>query len=87
MSKPSVTASFHIYSAKTIDEGIEILTDTPAGERKQDGTYPEGSVNYLVDKKLKQMAEKLKVFYTEEKKEKAMQAGAPVKTENVKSFL
>lgn len=60
---------FHIYSAKTIDEGIEILTDVPAGEMQKDGTYPEGTVNYLVDKRLKEMAEQLKGFYAEEKKE------------------
>jgi predicted ATP-dependent protease len=60
---------FHIYSARTIDEGIEILTGFPAGEKKKDGTYSEGTINYLVDKKLKEMAERLKEFYTEEKKE------------------
>jgi predicted ATP-dependent protease len=60
---------FHIYAAKTIDEGIEILTGVPAGERQKDGTYPEGTINYLVDKQLKEMAERLKGFYAEEKKE------------------
>jgi predicted ATP-dependent protease len=60
---------FHIYSARNIDEGIEILADVAAGERQKDGTYPEGTVNYLVDNKLKEMAERLKGFYAEEKKE------------------
>jgi len=60
---------FHIYSATTIDEGTEIMTGTPAGERQKDGTYPEGTVNHLVDKHLKDMAEQLKGFYGEEKKE------------------
>jgi predicted ATP-dependent protease len=60
---------FHIYSATTIDEGIEVLTGTPAGERQKDGTYPEATVNHLVDKHLKDMAERLKGFYGEEKKE------------------
>ncbi len=60
---------FHIYSAKTINEGIEILTGVPAGERQNDGTYPEGTVNYLVDKQLRDMAERLRGFYAEEKKE------------------
>jgi predicted ATP-dependent protease len=40
---------FHIYSARTVDEGIEVLTGIPAGERQKDGTYPENTVNYLVD--------------------------------------
>jgi predicted ATP-dependent protease len=61
---------FHIYSATTIDEGIEILTGIPAGEKQDDGKYPEGTVNYLVDKKLKEMAEKLKSYGSEEKEEK-----------------
>ena len=30
---------FHIYSAKTIDEGIEILTGIKAGEKREDGTF------------------------------------------------
>jgi lon-related putative ATP-dependent protease len=53
---------FHIYSAKTIDEGIEVLTGVKAGERRQDGNFEEETVNYRVDKQLKEMAEKLKEF-------------------------
>jgi predicted ATP-dependent protease len=60
---------FHIYSARTIDQGIEILTGTSAGERQKDGTYPDGTVNYFVDKRLREMADRLKNFYTEERKE------------------
>jgi predicted ATP-dependent protease len=60
---------FHIYSARTIDEGIEILTGVPAGGRHKDGTYSQNSINFLVDKQLKEMAERLKGFYAEEKKE------------------
>ncbi len=53
---------FHIWAVSTIDEGISVLTGTDAGERKPDGSYPEGSVNYLVDKNLRGMANKLKFF-------------------------
>jgi predicted ATP-dependent protease len=53
---------FHIYSVKTIDEGIEVLTGTKAGERRPDGTFKEETVNYKVDKHLREMAEKLKEF-------------------------
>ena len=42
---------FHIYSVSTIDEGIEILTGVPAGDK----TVP-GTVNYLVYKTLKKFA-------------------------------
>lgn len=53
---------FHIYAVKTIDQGIEILTGKEAGERGADGTYPEGSMNYLVDEKLSALAKALKEF-------------------------
>jgi hypothetical protein len=53
---------FHIYPVKTIDQGIEILTDVPAGERRNDGGYPPGTVNFLVDRKLRELAEGLKRF-------------------------
>lgn len=53
---------FHIFAVKTIDEGIEILTDKKAGEMKAGGTYPAGTINALVDGKLKELAEGLKNF-------------------------
>lgn len=61
---------FHIYPIKTIDEGIEILTGLPAGERRADGSYPEGTVNYLVDEKLKELALKIREFEGESEKNK-----------------
>jgi predicted ATP-dependent protease len=53
---------FHIYSVKTIDEGIEILSGVKAGERKKDGTFEPGTVNYKVDERLSEMATKLSKF-------------------------
>ena len=61
---------FHVYAAKSIDEGIEILTGTPAGERQADGSYPEGTINYLVDKRLRDIAEGLKKFAEPKETEK-----------------
>jgi hypothetical protein len=54
---------FHIWAVNTIDEGIEVLTGIEAGTRKDGGGYPEGTINYLVDKNLREMANRLK-FYT-----------------------
>ncbi|PKL63095.1 MAG: ATP-dependent protease [Methanomicrobiales archaeon HGW-Methanomicrobiales-2] len=54
---------FRIYPVRTIDEGIEVLTGVPAGTRREDGTYEEGTVNYLVDRRLREMAETLKGFH------------------------
>ncbi|WP_292392830.1 Lon protease family protein [Methanoculleus sp. UBA303] len=53
---------FRIYPVRTIDEGIEVLTGVPAGRRREDGTYEEGTVNYLVDRRLGEMAETMRGF-------------------------
>ena len=47
---------FHIYGASTIDEGIEVLTGVPAGEPRDDGSYPEGTVHCLVEQHLRGLA-------------------------------
>lgn len=60
---------FHVYPVSTIDEGIAILTGRDAGERQEDGTYPEGTVDYLVDKQLAQLAIKLKDFGKKDEEE------------------
>lgn len=44
---------FKIYGVKTIDEGIEILTGIKAGELDEKGQYEKGTINYLVQKRLK----------------------------------
>jgi predicted ATP-dependent protease len=60
---------FHVFPVKTIDEGIEILTGVKAGGRQDNGSFDEGSVNFLVDRRLREMADRLKQFspsFTEE---------------------
>jgi ATP-dependent Lon protease len=59
---------FHIFPVQTIDQGIEILTGVPAGEKNQKGAYPEGTVNFLVNKKLMNLAESMKEFEGAEEK-------------------
>jgi predicted ATP-dependent protease len=49
---------FAIYPVATIEEGIELLTGMPAGERGEEGRYPEGSFNRRVEDKLAEMMEK-----------------------------
>jgi len=61
---------FHLYPVRTIDEGVEILTGVPAGQRLPDGTFEQDSVNDRVDKRLRAMAEALRRFAAEEKKRK-----------------
>ncbi len=49
---------FHIYAIKNIDEGIELLTGVPAGKKNKNGEYTVGTVNYLVNEKLKKYSSK-----------------------------
>ncbi|MEF9426317.1 MAG: AAA family ATPase [Candidatus Mariimomonas ferrooxydans] len=51
---------FNIYSIDTIEDGIEILTGMPAGELQPDGNYPKGTLNFLVAKRLRELAETMK---------------------------
>jgi lon-related putative ATP-dependent protease len=71
---------FHVYAVKTIDEGIEILTGKKAGDIKPDGAYPKGTINALVNEKLKELAEGLKKFGDEEKKEGNKKSGRKSKS-------
>jgi lon-related putative ATP-dependent protease len=48
---------FHIYSIKSIDQGIEILTGVPAGGADADGNYPSESINGKVKARLESFAE------------------------------
>jgi lon-related putative ATP-dependent protease len=53
---------FHIYPVSTIDEGIGLLTGVQAGEQDESGKYPEDTVNFAVQSRLKELAEKVKSF-------------------------
>lgn len=60
---------FHIYAVSAVDQAMEILTGLPAGEKKPDGTFEEGTLNYLVDEKLAKTVELLRSFEAKEKEE------------------
>jgi lon-related putative ATP-dependent protease len=53
---------FRIFAVETIDQGIELLTGREAGGRGPDGSYPEGSINRLVEARLAAMAEVVRRF-------------------------
>jgi lon-related putative ATP-dependent protease len=53
---------FAIHAVSHIDEGIEILTGIKAGDRGADGQFEPGTVNYLVEEKLRSFAERAKAF-------------------------
>lgn len=60
---------FHIYAIGNVDEGIEILTGILAGERDEMGQYSEGTINYLVQKRLKSLVKVNKEYGTKEMEE------------------
>jgi predicted ATP-dependent protease len=49
---------FHIFPISTIDEGITVLTGTPAGTLGAKGVYPKGSINRLIVDRLAVLTEK-----------------------------
>jgi lon-related putative ATP-dependent protease len=53
---------FHIWAVRTIDEGLELLTGVPAGERQADGGYAPDTVHGAVQKRLRQLAVELEAF-------------------------
>jgi lon-related putative ATP-dependent protease len=53
---------FHIYAIDTIEQGLEVLTGIPAGEKDDDGHFPEGTINQRVVARLEQMTETQRAF-------------------------
>jgi len=72
---------FTIYPIEKVEEGIEVLTGLEAGELRPDGTYPEGTFNYLVAKRLDEIAESLKAKKEEEEEKKKKEQNNKTKNE------
>jgi predicted ATP-dependent protease len=51
---------FHLYAADTAAQGIEILTGLSAGERDESGRFPAASVFGRVERRIIEIAEKLR---------------------------
>lgn len=67
MLRPDVVTAireeqFHIYPVTTVDEALEILTGREAGEKDARGQFPEGTVNYQVSERLRELARQVKEF-------------------------
>jgi len=54
------SGTFEIYAIESVDEGMEILTGKVSGTKNKNGKFPKGSINYLVEEKLKHLANKSK---------------------------
>ena len=50
---------FHVWAVATIEEGIEVLTGEPAGERGEDGRYPPDTIFGKVQARLESFARAL----------------------------
>lgn len=66
---------FNVYAIEYVEEGLEILTDMKAGELQQDGSYPEGTINYLVMRKLVEMSDLLKKKDKEKENDQKVEQG------------
>jgi lon-related putative ATP-dependent protease len=53
---------FRVWAIRTVDEGIELLTGLPAGERGPDGEFPKGTVHRLVENRLHDYADRMHAF-------------------------
>ncbi|MBI2867848.1 MAG: AAA family ATPase [Chloroflexi bacterium] len=53
---------FHIYAVSTIDEGMELLTGMKMGQPRDDGSYEEGTIGFLVQKQLQDLAKGLREY-------------------------
>jgi lon-related putative ATP-dependent protease len=47
---------FRIFPVQTVDQAMELLTQTPAGTRNSKGVFPQGSVNRRVEDRLRKYA-------------------------------
>ena len=67
MLKPEVVQAvqegkFHIWAIDTVEDGLEILTGLPAGERNKRGQFPRNSIYYRVEQNLKKLARRADQF-------------------------
>ncbi len=53
---------FHVYAVTHIEECLELLTGLPAGTLGPDGTYPEGTINQRIQRRLEHYADRVREF-------------------------
>ena len=53
---------FHVWPVETVDQGMELLTGQTMGQRDEEGRYPEGTINYLVEERLAELADRRMEF-------------------------
>jgi lon-related putative ATP-dependent protease len=68
---------FSVYAIESIDQGIELLMKTPAGERQKNGKFKRGTIHFLADQKLEELATPLMKRSSDSRK--STEKKAPVK--------
>ncbi len=58
---------FHVYAVSHVNDAMDLLTDTPSGERDEQGKFPGGSVNERVEQALVTLARQRAAFSREYK--------------------
>ena len=53
---------FAIHAIDSVDDGIELLTGLPAGQRDEQEQFPEGSINRRVEDKLAHYSEAMQAY-------------------------
>jgi len=53
---------FRVIAVETVDEAVQLLSGLPAGERGEDGVFPEDSFNRRVEDRLVELAEQGRRF-------------------------
>jgi lon-related putative ATP-dependent protease len=70
---------FHIWAVHSIDEGLEILTGVEAGKKKRSGKWESGTINALVDARLRELALGIQKFFDSNNKKLAPKGDRPPK--------
>lgn len=60
VAKAIAEGKFHLYAVGTVPQGIEVLTGVPAGERDPSGRFPASSVFGRVERRIIEIAERLR---------------------------
>jgi predicted ATP-dependent protease len=55
---------FNLYAVDTVDQTLELLSGLPAGQRDEQGQYPEGSFNQRIENRIIELAE-LRQYFTQ----------------------
>jgi predicted ATP-dependent protease len=58
----AAAGKFHIYAVDNVDQGVEILTGVAAGARDAAGQFPAATINFRVERRLSEFADRTRAF-------------------------